>query len=92
MSTPHIPSHAAKQNWALAQTKIYMQETYPEYIYRKDDGFRFTRQLNNNYTMDKSMMNPKKEYNRFELLGPEFTTDPKQINILENKEDSDSHQ
>ena len=35
---------------------------YPKYLFRKDDGIRFTRQSNGKYTMDKSEMKPKYEY------------------------------
>jgi hypothetical protein len=51
----------------------------PKYIYRKDDGFRFTRQKNGKYTMDKSLMNPKYEYEYFVLSGSNFVTNKKDI-------------
>ncbi len=39
----------------------------PKYLYRRDDGERFTLQDNGKYTMDTSNMQPKYEY-PYELL------------------------
>lgn len=35
----------------------------PTFLYRDDDGERFTLNSNGKYTMDSSKMNPKYEYN-----------------------------
>lgn len=51
----------------------------PKYIFRIDDGFRFTLQDNGKYTMDRSKMNPKYEYDLQALSNVYFTTDKTKI-------------
>lgn len=62
-----------------------MSANLPKYIYRIDDGFRFTLQPNNKYTMDKSEMNPKYEYEISALTNSAFTQFKHQIRIVEYK-------
>lgn len=46
----------------------------PKYLYRPDDGFRFTLQSDGKYTMDKSMMANKYRYEYKVLISLGFDT------------------
>ena len=86
-----IPSDIVKRDWAREQTRQYWKDNRPLYVYRKDDGVRFTRQSNNKYTTDESAMNPKYEYDLAALTGPAFTLIKSEIKIVEYKTINDGH-
>lgn len=44
----------------------------PKYLYRHSDGMRYTRQKNGLYSMDKSMMHKKYEYDYETLIKNKF--------------------
>lgn len=63
----------------------------PKYLFRKSDGFRFTRQSNGKYTMDKTLMNPPGQWD-FEALDNKcFVKSLKQCKIEKYKNNNDGH-
>ena len=63
----------------------------PKYLYRTSDGYRFTRQPDGTYTMDKSRMGRKWKYsyNSLKLLG--FVEDLRECEIVVYESDNDGH-
>lgn len=61
------------------------------FLFRKDDGFRFTRQSNGKYTMDKSEMNPKYQYSYEKLIKDGFVNCLDDCEIVVNKYKNDGH-
>ena len=64
---------------------------YPMFLFRKDDGIRFTRQYNGKYTMDKSEMNPKYEYTYQRLINDGFVNCLDKCEIAEYKTKNNGH-
>jgi len=61
----------------------------PKYLYRPDDGYRFTRQSDGAYTMDKSRMGRKWRYSYDRLKSLDFVEDLKECKIVEHKYNND---
>ena len=64
---------------------------HPKYLYRTDDGERFTRQPNGKYSMDSSMMNPKYEYTYERLINYCCVDSLNKCVIVEYKNRNDGH-
>lgn len=63
----------------------------PKYIYRIDDGFRFSLQKNGFYVLDLTMNARPSLYSLKTLSGPAFTTDKNKIKIIKIKDRNDGH-
>jgi hypothetical protein len=74
-------------SWLVSGLRNYKKEIYlmktkkPEYLYRYDDGIRFTRQANGKYTMDISVMQPKYEYSYNTMMIHGFVDCPSKCQI-----------
>ena len=64
---------------------------YPKYLYRKDDGERFTKQINDKYTMDNSMMHKKYEYSYETLIKNGFVDSIDKCEVVEYHYHNDGH-
>jgi len=62
----------------------------PRYLYRHDDGERFTLK-NNFYTMDSSVMVPKYRYTYEQLINHNFVASVKDCNIVTYKSNNTGH-
>lgn len=65
---------------------------YPKFLFRPDDGFRFTLQSNGKYTMDKSIMKPKYEYTYTYLKSCGFVDSFGECKIKEYISENDGHE
>jgi hypothetical protein len=63
----------------------------PIFLYRKDDGERFTKQSNGKYTMDSSQMNPKYEFTYKRLIDRCCVDSLDKCVIIEYKSQNDGH-
>jgi len=62
-----------------------------KYLYRKDDGERFTRQSDGKYTMDKSRMDIPYRYSYASLKSHGFVDSLDECAIVEYKQNYDGH-
>lgn len=62
-----------------------------QYLWRKDDGERFTRQEDGKYIMDSSMMGTPYRHSLESLLTNDFVDSPDKCVIVEHKTYSNSH-
>ena len=68
---------------------VYM--TKPIFLYRFDDGARFTLNCDGNYTMDESVMSPKYEYSYKCLINKGFVDSLDKCVIKEYETINDGH-
>ena len=63
----------------------------PKYLYRTSDGYRFTRQPDGTYTMDKSRMGRKWKYSYDRLHSLDFVEDLRGYEDVRYWSDNECH-